>query len=145
MRRAPRCASPTPETVRPGSWILPMRGIPPILCFSAADRKVRQYAAHAPVLGLMPAAQFSSQSVNSRADDVLLIATDGVLEVANAAGQENGITRLEAVLLAQHDRPLEVLASEIFAAAARWGRQTDDQTLLLMRFGPGSRAVSRPA
>jgi len=116
-------------------------GHPPILYFSAADHKVRQFAAHAPVLGLLPAAQFSSQSVSSQAGDLLLIATDGVLEVADAAGQEFGMTRLEAVLLAQHDKPLEVLASEIFAAAARWGRQTDDQTLLLVRFSPGSCGV----
>jgi serine phosphatase RsbU (regulator of sigma subunit) len=65
---------------------------------------------------------------------LLLITTDGVTEVCDVAGQEFGIERVQSLLIEQHHKPLEVIAAEILEASARWGKQMDDQTLLLVRF-----------
>jgi serine phosphatase RsbU (regulator of sigma subunit) len=113
-------------------------GHPPILCFSAIDRKVFPFPSNAPPLGLMPESEFFSHTIEAGAGDLLLIATDGVTEVCDAAGQEFGIDRLEALLIERNYKPLEVIAAEILEAAARWGKQIDDQTLLLVRFSSWS-------
>ena len=57
--------------------------------------------------------------------DLLLIATGGVTEVCDAAGQELGIERVQSLLIEQTHKPLQVIATEILDAAARWGRQID--------------------
>jgi hypothetical protein len=109
-------------------------GHPPILRFSAIERKVFPFPSNAPPLGLMPESEFLSHTMEAGAGDLLLIATDGVTEVCNAAGQEFGIERVQSLLIEQNHKPLEVIAAEILEAAARWGKQMDDQTLLLVRF-----------
>ena len=109
-------------------------GHPPILRFSAVDSKVFAFPSNAPPLGLLPESEFFSHTVEAGVGDLLLIATDGVTEVCDVAGQEFGIERVQSLLIEQHHKPLEVIAAEILEASARWGKQMDDQTLLLVRF-----------
>lgn len=61
------------------------------------------------------------------------VATDGILEVCDQAEQEYGIERLEAGMIRDPGRPLEAVAESILADVGRFGRQADDQTLLLIR------------
>jgi hypothetical protein len=116
-------------------------GHPPILRFSATDKKVFPFPSNAPPLGLMPEPEFLSHTVKACAGDLLLIATDGVTEVCDATDQEFGIERLQSLLIEQHHKRLQVIAAEILDAAARWGKQMDDQTLLLVRFSSESCAA----
>jgi len=109
-------------------------GHPPILYFSATEGKVLPFPSNAPPLGLLPEPEFLSQTVKTGVGDLLLIATDGLTEVCDAADQEFGIERLQSLLIEQRHKPLQVIAAEILDAAARWGKQIDDQTLLLVRF-----------
>ena len=86
----------------------------------------------------MPDADFISHTVEAGVGDLLLIATDGVTEVSDVAGQEFGIERHQSLLIEQHHKPLQVIAAAILDAAARWGKQKDDQTLLIVRFSSES-------
>ncbi len=115
-------------------------GHPAILYFSKSRSEVRKFKATAPVLGLLVEPKFLSETVEAHAGDLLLIATDGVMEVLNAKGEEFEMRQVETLLAAPHEKPLEKIAAGIAEAAGRWGRQTDDQTLLLVRFRDGKRA-----
>ncbi len=109
-------------------------GHPPILRFSNKHKKIFPFPSNAPPLGLISYADFISHAVEAGVGDLLLIATDGVTEVCDAAGREFGIERLQSMLIEQHHKPLPAIAAEILDAAARWGKQMDDQTLLIVRF-----------
>ena len=90
-------------------------------------------------LGLLPQAGFSGGAMQLAAGDVLLVATDGILEVCDQNEQEFGQARLEDSLLACAGQPLPLVAQEILSKARSFGPQTDDQTLLLIR-----RSVAAP-
>jgi len=109
-------------------------GHPPILYYSASRGTVLQLAEGAAALGLLPSPEFITQKLDARSGDVLLVPTDGVMEVMDAKEQEFGVKRLESLLAEHHDRPLKAIAASIFESTASWGRQIDDQTLLLVRF-----------
>ncbi len=116
-------------------------GHPSILRFSTIDGKIIPFPSNAPPLGLLPKPDFFVHTVEARVGDLLLIATDGITEVCDAAGQEFGIERLQSLLIEQLHKPLEGIAAKILEAAARWGKQMDDQTLLLVRFSSESCAA----
>lgn len=61
------------------------------------------------------------------------MATDGILEVANKAGEEFGVDRLGAIVSTHARESLSVLAGNILGGARSFGPQFDDQTLLLIR------------
>ena len=69
--------------------------------------------------------------------DIVLIATDGILEVTSELrakrGVEFGVETLETLVAEHADRPLPELAATILTTVRQYGRQLDDQTLLLVR------------
>jgi phosphoserine phosphatase RsbU/P len=111
-----------------------LAGHPPILHFSATRGAVQRLGDASLPVGLLPAAEYCSQKFEANSNDLLLIATDGVMEVMDGNGTEFGIERLEFLLAENRGKDLRAIASTIFEAAAAWGKQNDDQTLLLTRF-----------
>ena len=71
----------------------------------------------------------STRWTHSRA----VVETDGILEVVNKDGEEYGVERLEDVIAANATVALPELAGKIFAAVRAFGRQFDDQTVLIVR------------
>ena len=84
-------------------------------------------------LGLFSFADYRSQTVLCSPGDLLIVATDGVLEVEDPAGLEFGAERVEAIARSGVKKSLSTLAEEILRAATAFGKQSDDQTLLLIR------------
>jgi serine phosphatase RsbU (regulator of sigma subunit) len=62
-----------------------------------------------------------------------MVATDGIFEVCNRREQEFGIEALEALVSEHAAKPLPELAQVILNTVRGYGRQADDQTLLLVR------------
>jgi serine phosphatase RsbU (regulator of sigma subunit) len=109
----------------------------PLLHWSAIRSKVTRIEEEQFPLGLLPVSQFASSPLAMESGDMVLIATDGILEVTGASktlqGVEFGIEALENLLIRQNANPLPVLAAAILTAVRAYGRQLDDQTLLLVR------------
>ena len=80
--------------------------------------------------------QFDGFTLDAAAGDLFVVATDGILEVADKRGEEFGVERLNDVIAAGPHDPLPQLAARILTAARGFGRQLDDQTLLLVRCLP---------
>jgi serine phosphatase RsbU (regulator of sigma subunit) len=108
-------------------------GNPAILFLSAKRKEIRRFCASAPVLGLLPSADFSSERVQAGANDLLLITADGILEVMDGRGREFGIERVEEMLRNNCENALPKIAEVILAEAGSWGKNMDDQTLLLVK------------
>jgi serine phosphatase RsbU (regulator of sigma subunit) len=122
---------------RDGGVFYGMAASPPLLHWSAAEGTVNRLEEEQFPLGLLPVASFATSPLAMAAGDVVLIATDGILEVAaeakSLARAEFGVAALERLLIRQIDDPLPVLAAAVLAGVRSYGRQVDDQTLLLVR------------
>ncbi len=108
-------------------------GHPAILHFSAKTNAVSQLECSNFPLGIMPDGEFTSGEVQTEEGDVLALYTDGLLEAANAAGEEFGIKGLELQLQKHGREPLNVICQSLQASVAQHGAQLDDQSVLLIR------------
>ena len=84
-------------------------------------------------LGLLPVSNFDGYTLETAPGDLLVVATDGILEVANKPGEEYGVERLKSVIALNATDALPALAEKILGSARGFGAQFDDQTILLVR------------
>jgi hypothetical protein len=107
---------------------------PPILHFRADAGCVVRLGDEQLPIGLLPEATYRSHQLQVKRKDVLLIATDGILEAENTHGEAFGLTSLEALLLKYQNSPLADIADHIHKAIRDSYQQSDDQSLLVIRF-----------
>jgi serine phosphatase RsbU (regulator of sigma subunit) len=110
-----------------------MAASPPILHWSPQRQDWRRTEEEQFPLGLLPVEGFTGAPIELAAGDLVVVATDGVLEVCNRAQEEFGIERVERAIAADAHAALPQLAGEILERARAFGKQGDDQTLLLIR------------
>jgi hypothetical protein len=110
-----------------------LAGHPAILHFSARTNAVTQLECPNMPLGILPTGEFAVSAVRAEAGDVFALYTDGFLEPANAAGEEFGITRLQAEFQKHGKESLEVICRSLQESVAKHGAQFDDQSLFLIR------------
>jgi serine phosphatase RsbU (regulator of sigma subunit) len=107
-------------------------GHPPIL--RVRDGVVTEVSeSHIP-LGIMPAWNFTSATLDVQPGDLLALVTDGLFEVFDAKDRDFGLDGIKEVLASSADRPLADIASRLLERVRQFGAQLDDQTLLLIRF-----------
>jgi serine phosphatase RsbU (regulator of sigma subunit) len=88
------------------------------------------------LLGVDPAATYSTTTVPLPPGAVLTLYTDGLVE---AGGQDDdAVVALLTRVLDRTDGPLDRLAEEMIARAQPHGERTDDTALLLLRPGPAA-------
>lgn len=110
-----------------------MAASPPVLHWSPQRPDLRLVQEDQFPLGLLPISGFTGEAIELAAGDVLVVATDGVLEVCNRTDEEFGIERLEQSIAGNVRKPLAEMGAAILADARAFGKQTDDQTLLMIR------------
>jgi serine phosphatase RsbU (regulator of sigma subunit) len=110
-----------------------LAGHPPVLHISASGEVKPRLSDMQFPLGLLPFAGYQTRSVNVAPGDLLIAATDGILETCGKNGVDFSAEGLENLAAVHADLPLAALAQTIFAAAAKIGPQEDDRTLLLIR------------
>jgi len=101
-----------------------------------------------PVLGLLPSAGFEQGVERLEQGDILVMYSDGIVEAANASGEEFGEHRLIAAIESSlgdgpdaiRDRILQEV--RMFTAS---DRLEDDQTLLAIRYTGAAEAMSLQA
>jgi len=106
---------------------------PPLLHWRAAQKDIVRIEEEQFPLALLPVAGFTASPLGMAPGDVVLIATDGISEVCSKTGVEFGTERLEALMTNHVGLPLGDLAAFSFEAVRNYGKQLDDQTLLLVR------------
>jgi serine phosphatase RsbU (regulator of sigma subunit) len=105
----------------------------PLLHFVRSCGEVREYPALDLPLGILPEQTFGSTEVVSQSGDILVLLTDGLTEVFDRNGREMGIAPLKDVLRRSASQGLPELFSSIRATALNFGKQDDDQTVLIVR------------
>jgi sigma-B regulation protein RsbU (phosphoserine phosphatase) len=108
-------------------------GQPAMLHASSQAKTVPRLADQQLPLGLLAGPPYNGHVLGLQSGDVLLVATDGILEATNSAGAEFGLDRIEEILTEHRSQPLGSIAGEIHAALSASYVQDDDQSLLLVR------------
>jgi sigma-B regulation protein RsbU (phosphoserine phosphatase) len=110
-------------------------GHPPPLRWSAGEQRLSSLDGGGILIGLMSAA-YSSQRLRVSPGDRVIVYTDGVLEVTNAAGEFFGDSRFHAVIEEHAARASADLADAIIAEMRAWRGKLhgfdDDVTLVVV-------------
>jgi len=116
-----------------GSVFYALAASTPILHWHAAGRTLSHTDESQFPLGLLPVPEFDGETLQTVPGDLVVVATDGILEVCNKPGEEFGVERLKDVIAANAGDSLPEIAGKILTAARGFGPQLDDQTILILR------------
>ena len=105
----------------------------PVLHWRANGSAVSKLEEEQFPLGLLPVTQFDGSRLQMGRGDLLVVATDGILEACDKSGEEFGVERLEQAIVANASSALDEIAAQVLNAAGAFGKQSDDQTILLIR------------
>jgi serine phosphatase RsbU (regulator of sigma subunit) len=106
---------------------------PPILHWHANRSAMSKVEEEQFPLGLLPVSEFDGERLPMERGDLVVVATDGILEVCDKRQEEFGIERVKLVIGANSGDALPELATKILESARLYGKQIDDQTILLIR------------
>lgn len=110
-----------------------LAGHPPILHFRANSGEVIEHSVSNLPLGIFPKHHFESSSLSVASGDLLVILTDGLPETFDAQEKELGIEALKRMIQGVRTQPLNEIFDHVRAKTLAFGKQLDDQTLLLIR------------
>jgi len=116
-----------------GQLTLSLAGHPALLRYCKRSGTVEEHPTLDLPLGILPEQAFSAQALACDSGDVLLLITDGLTEVFDKKGNEQGVEPIKAELARSASLPLEDLFTNIRQVALHSGHQDDDQTMLLVR------------
>lgn len=116
-----------------GSVHYALAASPPILHWHANGLALSKVEEEQFPLGLLPVQEFSGRQLEMARGDLLVVATDGILEICDKREEEFGVERVERTIAAHATGALPELAGKILEAANGFGKQADDQTILLVR------------
>jgi serine phosphatase RsbU (regulator of sigma subunit) len=77
--------------------------------------------------------QFISGSVQCAPNDLFLLLTDGLIEVANAKDEEFGMAGVKAVMSVHASGPPSTMLQAVLDATNSHGHATDDRSLLFVQ------------
>lgn len=111
-----------------------LAGHPSMLHVSRSSGQTNWVGEQQLAVGLLDHVTYESYMLDVEPGDLLIIITDGLTEVFNSRKEELGVDGLASVVRALPPASsLEEIQAAVFDAAQRHGKQTDDQTLLVLR------------
>ncbi|MFZ0230900.1 MAG: PP2C family protein-serine/threonine phosphatase [Mycobacterium sp.] len=105
----------------------------PILHYRHQSRTVFELSDNNLPIGMFKDQQFAISKISLSPGDLLALITDGFTEVFDSKEQEIGMDDFKQALTACAEKPLPEIYRELRARTLRFGKQTDDQTMLLIR------------
>lgn len=90
-----------------------------------------------PPLGMFPAARYAAASAHANPGDLLILFTDGLVELASPSGEFFEVERVLSAVQSVRERPLPEISSHVIETATRFRERddiADDLTLFIMRF-----------
>jgi serine phosphatase RsbU (regulator of sigma subunit) len=116
-----------------GKLYLWSAGHPPALLWDASEGSVREAQVYNPVLGILPAVQCHPEEWSLETGDVLVLFSDGLVEVQNAERDLFRSSRAADVLASNAGRAAGEIADALVEAGKAWGPLSDDLTLVVCK------------
>jgi hypothetical protein len=120
------------DTDRPGIISYAMAGHLPLFLARRAGG-IEELRNEAFPLGIDPDERFPVGQVALATGDTLMLFTDGLTEVLDRSGRQLGLPTLREVFERHAAQPLPAIAAALRALADAHGKQSDDQSLVLIR------------
>ncbi len=105
----------------------------PILHFRSATGSVCELSTPNPPIGIFKEQKFASSHVEFSSGDIAVLLTDGLTEAANENEEEYGLERVKQQVTKHSEESLKVLCEMLLAETRKFGKQMDDQSVLLVR------------
>ncbi len=105
----------------------------PILHFRSATESVCELSTSNPPIGIFKGQEFASSRVEFSSGDIVILLTDGLTEATNEEEEEYGLERVKQHLKKHSTESLKVICETLLAEAKVFGKQMDDQSMLLVR------------
>jgi serine phosphatase RsbU (regulator of sigma subunit) len=105
----------------------------PILHFRSTTGSVCELSTANPPIGIFKEQKFASSHVEFLSGDIAVLLTDGLTEVANENEEEYGLERVKQQVIKHSREPLKALCEMLLGEARKFGKQMDDQSVLLVR------------
>ena len=105
----------------------------PILHYQKQDRTIAELSDSNLPIGMFKDQTFAVSTIVLQPGDLLALITDGFTEVFDKQNKEIGLEDFKSALAACAEKPLPQIYQEIRDRTLRFGKQTDDQTMLLIR------------
>jgi serine phosphatase RsbU (regulator of sigma subunit) len=105
----------------------------PILHYRHQNQTIAELSDTNLPIGMFKDQQFAISKISLAPGDLLALITDGFTEVFDSKEQEIGMDDFKQALTACAEKPLPEIYRELRARTLRFGKQTDDQTMLLIR------------
>lgn len=113
-------------------------------CIVSTETGAVDLAALTPPIGILPDSDRLSRVTELADNDMVLIASDGVVEQTTTSGESFGEQRLHGVLAAMRTKPASVAGSVLLQTVTAFAdgvRQSDDRTTVLLRHRTGTAHV----
>lgn len=111
-------------------------GMPPILIFRKKSGEVESHIIKAMPLGAVSDFPYSMEEIEFGSGDVLVIMSDGLMELFNGENEMWGMTSIHSVLCNTGTENTERILSAILESAEKWRGETalkDDLTLVVVK------------
>ena len=105
----------------------------PILHYQKQTRTIIEHSDRNVPIGLFKNQTYEVSSLCFLPGDLLAVVTDGFTEVCDSGEREIGMEKFKSMLLARAEKPLPEIYRELRDDTMKFGHQTDDQTMLLIR------------
>ena len=105
----------------------------PILHFRSSTGSVCELSTPNPPIGIFKGQKFASSYVEFSSGDIAVLLTDGLTEAANDNEEEYGLERVKQQVAKHSGEALKVLCQMLQGEARKFGKQMDDQSVLLVR------------
>jgi serine phosphatase RsbU (regulator of sigma subunit) len=105
----------------------------PILHYRAQIKTIIEHSDSNLPIGLFKNQNFTVSQLSLQPGDLLAVITDGFTEVFDSKEKEIGMEQFKAMLLPRAEKSLPEIYRELRAETMKFGKQTDDQTMLLVR------------
>ena len=112
---------------------LALAGHPPLLHYSRSRGDVQEFAPLDLPVGVLPQQTFRSEQIQCDSGDLLLLLTDGLTEVFDKHGREMGLHPIKEAFKHSANQTLPDICAILRKTALTFGKQDDDQTMLLVR------------
>ena len=105
----------------------------PLLHYRHSTHDITRYCVPQLPLGLIAAEGYTSTKIQFQAGDILAMVTDGIVERGEEPDSDCGLDRITKLLRNNADASLPDLTQLIYADLGRYGKQRDDETVLLVK------------
>jgi Stage II sporulation protein E (SpoIIE) len=105
----------------------------PILHYRKQGKTIAELSDSNLPIGMFKDQTFAISKISLQPGDLLALITDGFTEVFDKQDKEIGLEDFKSALAACAEKPLPQIYQELRARTLSFGRQTDDQTMLLIR------------